>query len=210
MSAVQSKRQRPERLSESVGDDLRHRIESGEWKPSERLPGEHELAAHYGVSRATIRTALRVLDSRGLAVTLHGRGTFATASTGAVSSDLHRLESMSRTIERLNRKPGMNYRTIAIRSAEPGEAAGLTIKAGMPILATEREITADGEVVAYSHDAIPLDVLGDDFDVRSVTGSMFGLLEERGIEVTTAITGIHASAGEDIGWGAHPQGTLFV
>ena len=198
------------KLSEAVAEDLRRRLEEGEWNPSERLPGEHELAATYGVSRATIRTALRAVDSRGLTVTLHGLGTFATAATRAVPADLQRLESISATIVRLERRPGTTFRTISIREGTPRETAALDIAVGAPVLSTQREITADDEIVAYSHDTIPRDVLATDFDVRMVSGSLFNLLDRHDVHVTSALTGIHASTGHEIGWGDQPRGTLYV
>src|SRR5690606_8131127 len=65
-------------LSESVAADLRRRIAQGEWANGDRLPSEHALSEHYGVSRATIRTALQDLESRGMTVTRRGVGTFVT------------------------------------------------------------------------------------------------------------------------------------
>lgn len=197
-------------LSEALADDLRERLEVGEWKVGEKLPTEHELAAHYQVSRATVRTALKALDGRGLTVTIHGLGTFATAATQVVSADLQRLESISETIVRMGRVPSSTFRAIFIREATEHERAALSIPERASVMATHREITADGEVVAYSHDAIPMDVLGDDFDLRSVDGSLFTLLEGRDVEVRSSLTGIHASCGAEIGWGDHPDGALYV
>jgi len=198
------------KLSEAVAEDLRDRIERGEWKVGEKLPSEHELAAHYEVSRATVRTALMALDGRGLTTTIHGLGTFATAATQVVSADLQRLESVSETIVRMGRVPSSAFRSISIRDATEHEGTALSIPQGTPVMSTHREIMADGEVVAYSHDVIPMAVLGDDFDVRSVDGSMFTLLADREVEVRSSLTGIHASRGDDIGWGEHPDDALYV
>jgi GntR family transcriptional regulator len=204
------RRPKGEKLSAAVAESLRQRLEAGEWGPRERLPSEHELGATYGVSRATVRTALHALDSRGLTVTVHGVGTFATPATRIVSADLHRLESISQTIVRMGREPGSTFRSIAIRPATAREAATLGLKPNDPVVFTQREITADGELVAYSHDALPRDVLAVDFDVRTVTGSLFALLERHGVEVRSSLTEIHASRGAEIGWGDHDDETLFV
>ncbi|HRD99781.1 MAG TPA: GntR family transcriptional regulator [Ilumatobacteraceae bacterium] len=197
-------------LSERLADSLRVRLEAGEWRPSERLPTEHELAAAYGVSRATVRTALRALDSRGLIVTRRGLGTFAAAVTSAVSANLQRLESMSETIRRLGRKPGSNFRSIQIRAATDCEIEALLLQPGTSVLATHREITADDDVVAYSHEVLPVDLLGADFDIRSVAGSMFGVMDAHGVVAASALTNLHASRGEEIGWGEHPADALFL
>lgn len=203
-------RTRTAKLSDRVADDLRRRLEQAEWAVNEKLPTELELAEHYGVSRATIRTALHVLDRRGLTITSHGIGTFVTAAGGVVSADLAQLESISQTIVRMDRVPSSTFRTITVRDATEIETAKLLLPPGSPVLFTQREILADGEVVAYSHDAIPMAVLGGDVDLRSVDGSMFVLLERHGVNVRSSVTDIHASHGEDVGWGDLDDATLFV
>jgi DNA-binding FadR family transcriptional regulator len=51
---------------------LRAQILSGELKPGDRLPVEPDLSAQYGVSRSTVREALRVLSSQHLVTTTRG------------------------------------------------------------------------------------------------------------------------------------------
>ena len=54
--------------SERVSADLRRRIQAGEWKPGEAIPSVTALVAAYGVSRATVHKAVRVLVAEGLLV----------------------------------------------------------------------------------------------------------------------------------------------
>lgn len=82
----------PERLSV----DLERLILEGQLAPGERIPSERELAEHFGVSRPSIRDALRELESRGFIDRKPGRGTIvlspgersamATRMTSAVNS----------------------------------------------------------------------------------------------------------------------------
>jgi DNA-binding FadR family transcriptional regulator len=57
---------------EQVADQLLQMINSGELKPGDRLPSEAELAADFGVSRTTVREALRILATRNLIQTRKG------------------------------------------------------------------------------------------------------------------------------------------
>jgi DNA-binding FadR family transcriptional regulator len=59
---------------EQVADQLRELIMTGELAPGERLPNEALLAREFGVSRATIREALRVLAAQNLLRTAKGAG----------------------------------------------------------------------------------------------------------------------------------------
>lgn len=58
---------------------LRAKIESGEWEPDRPMPTEMALAERFGVSRTTIREALRALTRDGLIVRHRGRGSFVRA-----------------------------------------------------------------------------------------------------------------------------------
>lgn len=65
----------PRLLSDQVADDIRAEIAAGHYKG--RLPGEDELSADiYGVSRGTVRRAIKVLVDEGTVIIQHGRGTF--------------------------------------------------------------------------------------------------------------------------------------
>jgi DNA-binding FadR family transcriptional regulator len=57
---------------QTLADDLRGQITSGLLRPGERLPTEPELCVRSGVSRSTVREALRLLASQHLIVTTRG------------------------------------------------------------------------------------------------------------------------------------------
>lgn len=61
---------------QQVANQLQKLIVSGHWAKGERLPGEIELAKQFGVSRSTLREALRALSSAGLVQIRHGEGSF--------------------------------------------------------------------------------------------------------------------------------------
>ena len=64
---------RPSRAPDVVAATLRRRILSGELAPGDSLPTEGELITQLGVSRETVRMALRLLDAEGLTATSQGR-----------------------------------------------------------------------------------------------------------------------------------------
>ncbi len=212
-SNVASQRIDPERFrtrADWVSADLRRRLSAGEWAPGERLPTEQTLSGDYQASRATIRTALRDLDGQGLIAARRGSGTYVLAAAAAdVSADLRRLESLSETIKRHGLEPTMEFRSVAIRPATENETVRLGLGAGAEVLATERALLVDGEVFAYSYDAIPRRLLNDSFDIRQVDGSMFALLDEFDVSVVTAHTDVHVETGAGTAWGADP-GAAFL
>mgnify|MGYP001244685147 CR=1 FL=1 len=68
-------------LAEQMADDLTEAIVSGELPPGSMLPIEPALAERFGVSRAVVRDATRMLAARGLVDARHGRGVFVTKSS---------------------------------------------------------------------------------------------------------------------------------
>src|SRR5689334_2710627 len=59
-----------------TADDLRRRIQEGEFLPGGRLPTEDQLMARYKVSQPTVRAAVGVLRAEGLVESRHGLGVF--------------------------------------------------------------------------------------------------------------------------------------
>jgi DNA-binding FadR family transcriptional regulator len=83
---------------EQVHAHLRELILSGELARGQRLPTEVALAAHFGVSRGTVREALRLLVSDGLVRTAKGTGGGSYVTLPTVD---HLSEFMERNIELL-------------------------------------------------------------------------------------------------------------
>lgn len=70
----------PRTIADQVADQLRRLINSGEFKPGDKIPGERELALRMGVGRPAVREALRELKAQGLLVS--GRGARGTVVAG--------------------------------------------------------------------------------------------------------------------------------
>lgn len=64
--------------STEVKSQLRRAIESGDYKPGEQLPSERELGEMFGVSRVSVREAIRALEAIGLVEVYQGRGCFVS------------------------------------------------------------------------------------------------------------------------------------
>jgi GntR family transcriptional regulator, transcriptional repressor for pyruvate dehydrogenase complex len=64
------------RLAEEIADRIRRLLRDGTLPSDRPLPSERSLAQRFGVSRGSIRDALRMLETIGLLDTRHGQGTF--------------------------------------------------------------------------------------------------------------------------------------
>ncbi|VVT14442.1 Histidine utilization repressor [Sphingomonas sp. EC-HK361] len=63
-------------IERRIRSDIEARIHSGEWRPGDRIPFEHELVATYGCARATVGKALGTLARSGLIERRRKAGSF--------------------------------------------------------------------------------------------------------------------------------------
>jgi DNA-binding FadR family transcriptional regulator len=96
---------RVRKAHEQISDQLRELIATGELAPGQRLPNEAALAEQFGVSRATVREALRSLSSQSLIRTVKGQrgGSFVT-----VPSVDHIAEFLRSGVGLLSRSEGIS------------------------------------------------------------------------------------------------------
>jgi DNA-binding FadR family transcriptional regulator len=86
------------RMSEAIVEQIRALIRGEQLRPGDRLPSERDLGERMGVSRVTVREALRVLEASGLIEIRVGArgGAFVTApSSSRIGSGLADLISLS-------------------------------------------------------------------------------------------------------------------
>lgn len=187
-------------LPQQLADSLRARIRAKEWDPGAQLPTEAELVAHYRVSRATVRQAIKDLESQGLVAVHRGRGTFMADSAG-IHAGMQKLSSISATIAEMGMKPSMRYRRRTIRRATEPELSQFDLPAGAEVLDIQRKILADGQTVAFSYDVLPRWAFPVDFRSSQLRGSVFGFLAEHdGPRPTRAVAQVHAVRSDLIGW----------
>jgi GntR family histidine utilization transcriptional repressor len=63
-------------LDQRIRSDIEARIRSGEWRPGDRIPFEHQLVTTYGCSRATVSKAIEALARTGLIERRRKAGSF--------------------------------------------------------------------------------------------------------------------------------------
>lgn len=198
-------------LASRIAEHLRGDLSAGTYGPGSRLPTEAQLSENFGVSRPTVRAALRELEALGLVQTQHGVGTFVVEQP-AVRAGLEGMDSITDSIRATGKVPGMVYATRLLRPVLPEEAAFMGVSGDTEVLELRRKLLADGEVVAYSYDLLPATLLPDGFDIQTLEGSLFAFL--RGvlrIEPDHGVAEVHAVHSDHVGWGDEAKAhDLFV
>lgn len=133
-----------------VASALAEQIRGGEYGPGDLLPSEPELTRRFGVSRHTVRAALRSLSEKGLIVSQRGRGTIVQAPT-PVPRYNHACNSVEDVLQYAAATP---RRVISARRliVDGALAATLGCAAGYPWweIHTSRQREPGGPVVASS------------------------------------------------------------
>lgn len=195
MKPLRDNRSLPAQLAEV----LRARITSGEWAPGEQLPSEQALADEAGISRPTVRAALRQLASSGLVRVRQGAGTFVTARGPGVVAGLQELRSMSEIISEQRANSKVSYRLRELRAATAEEAEYFDAEPPFQVIAIERSFVSGDEVIALEWSMVNAELLPD-LEPSDIAGSIFALLEPRGLLPDQAIATVHAVNDDTIAW----------
>jgi GntR family transcriptional regulator len=150
----------PRLRSVSVQDELKQRIDRGEFPAGARLPSEPDLAAELQVSRATLREALRAMESEGLLRRRQGSGTFV-AERPRMANSLDMNFGVTDAIRAAGMRAGIANGRHWVEPAAADEAALLALEPGQDVLVLERVRTAEGNPVVLSRDVLPAGLIGD-------------------------------------------------
>jgi len=140
---------------------LAERITKGEWEPGDMLPTEEQLQEQYGLSRTTVRQALRELELEGLISRHRGRGTFVSRPKISHSPDPHFNLTAYLTGEGM--RPGWQIISAGWIPATGEVAERLSCKAGQRVYQLRRLRLANDEPIGY-HIAHVIPSLGETID----------------------------------------------
>ncbi|MFB6466701.1 GntR family transcriptional regulator [Cytobacillus sp. Hz8] len=158
-----------------VIDRLKQDIEHGNYKEKEKLPSEFDLAKQLGVSRATLREALRILEEENVIIRRHGVGTFVN-SRPLFTSGIEQLQSVTAMIEQAGMKPGTIFLSSEKHVVTEEDMRRFSCSKEDSMVVIERVRTANGDPVVYCVDKIPENILPA--RISPIETSIFGILED--------------------------------
>ncbi|MDX1886983.1 GntR family transcriptional regulator [Mycolicibacterium sp. 120270] len=165
-------------LADRLRDELLDEITSAQLKPGTKLPTEGELSKRFGVSRATVREAVRGLVEAGYVIRRRGSGSYV-AERRRMPHGLDSTLSYLAMIESAGSHAGMRVLDAVYEQSAKIDSV-LQLKRGEKVLAVERVRTADDQPVIYSRDRIPARLLDENLDLRNLDPSLFALLRSSG------------------------------
>ncbi len=143
-----------EQLKLLIKNDIVNKV----YKPGEKMPTEIELGERYGVSRITVRRAVKELENEGLLTCKQGKGTFVNHQK--IRSQILDLGGFIETAL----KPGSRTTRVlskAVVQATEKVAGFLNIKEGTEILQVKRLLLEDDSPMVIDIAYFPLDIFPD-------------------------------------------------
>ncbi|MHA7273907.1 GntR family transcriptional regulator [Arthrobacter sp. TMT4-20] len=159
-------------LWKRVSADLLSELQRGTFDA--RFPGELELAQRYGVSRGTIRAALRPLRDAGHVNAHPGRMSRVQAGGNTAFGPLYSLLASVRD-------SGMEHRSVVLQqeiTQSPATATLLSLKQDAEFFHLTRVRFADEEPIALDEVWMPADIAGGLVDSDFTRNSLYGELEK--------------------------------
>ena len=159
-------------------------ITSGRLKPGDRLPTERSFCTQFGVSRATVRRALRRLSEEGFIDANVGRGSFVRG--GPLTEPPNALMSFTELARARGMKPSARVLEQNVRPATPEEANVFGIDVQELVFDLERLRLLDNAPVAIDRTRIPMIIAPSLADLDFSDASIYAALESAGAAPTMA------------------------
>jgi GntR family transcriptional regulator len=182
-----------EPLPAQIARRLADSIHGGEPAVGTRLPSEPQLAGLFGVSRNTVREAVRQLIAEGIVESRKGVGTFVRSDGRHVAlpveTGIEELTSTTELIRSAGYDPGCRDYELEVIRASTEVSAALELEPETFVYRLSRVRLADREAVMFCEDFLPVARI-DEAVMRGFAGagSLFAFLEQHGMSVKVART----------------------
>ncbi len=146
--------------------------------PGERLLTEPKLARKLGVSRSTLREAMRAFEAQGRIRRQQGIGTFVVEQSPVIESGLEKLESIESLARRINLPVSMGWMKVEKIEADEKQAESLHVPLKQMLLKLSRIIRVEKRPVAFLVDMLPESLISKESLNNGFTGSVLDLIHK--------------------------------
>jgi GntR family transcriptional regulator len=150
-------------------------IEGGRWAPDAQLPTEDELARRFGVSKITVRQALRELAGEGFIRREQGRGTFVERRR--LQQGPRELTSFTDEMRSHGLVPASRVLEQGDSAAPPAVAGALGIAQDARVFRLRRLRLANREPMGVQTAYIPLDLVPGIAEIKFAGASLYDVLQ---------------------------------
>lgn len=164
-----------------------------------RLPGEIEFADALGVSRPTIRDALKEFEQEGVIFKVQGKGTFLNPHALKMEITLNPAFEFGQIIEKSGYQAEVELLNVAVGEVDDSLTRALNLRPKESIVQSKKVFYADQNPVIYCEDFFAKNLIRGEFRKEDLGQSIFEyLLKNAGIVVTHDIVEVAAAISRDI------------
>ncbi len=163
---------------EEIAEDIKSKIEVGEYLPNDQVPLEKEMCEKYSVSRITIKKAMDQLVMKGLVVKRRGSGTFVKDIDNKEVYDIstsNQFEGFTKTFS--DKKIISKIVEFKIINAKDEIADKLKISEDEFVYYIVRARYADGVPYVMEYTYMPIDIIPG-IKIDTLKGSIYEYIEE--------------------------------
>ena len=169
-------------------EEIRNFIIEKKLEAGDFLPSENELCQLLGISRGTLREAMRLLEDEGTVLRKQGIGTIISHRANPIQSTLDINEGNTEMIQGKGMKPGTRDAHFEVAPATKLVARELHLKPGDSVMVLTRIRTADDIPMAYTIDYLPTSIVTGNLADQFRGQSLYQYLEdELGFQLSNSL-----------------------
>jgi GntR family transcriptional regulator len=186
-------------LALQLRDRLRQLMRERFYRIGDQFPSEESLSQMFGVSRATVREALKLLEEEKIITVRHGLGRFVAFDPNSwISEDVTRLESVTEMANNLGFDLETEVLSFQPETPSPKVAAHLHLTPQEGVFVLKRYRKAAGEIIIYSIDTFPQSLAAQQPQSSDFKGSLVALMENSwGARLSYSRTTLSATTADD-------------
>ncbi|TGB03765.1 phosphonate metabolism transcriptional regulator PhnF [Halobacillus salinus] len=178
-----------------IQEDLKQRMDSGEFVPGTMIPSERELSEHYDVSRMTVRQAMTNMVNDGYLYREKGKGTFIAEQK--IEQPLQGMTSFTEDMKQRGMEASSRLISFETIPATVEIAKKLNLDESEDVFRVQRIRSADQKPMAVETTFLPVTLLPE-LTEEIVQGSLYQYVEDKlGLSIEKATQMIEATVADD-------------
>ncbi len=159
-----------------IHNQIKHDIENHVYKVGDRIPAERQLSVRFGVSRMTLRQAIKTLEEEGILERRLGSGTYVASQK--VQEKMSGIMSFTEITKANGQVPSSKLISYQVGNPSLSEKERLALKQYENVLRMERIRYADDVPICYEVVTVPY-YLVKDFSKEDISSHLYETLEKR-------------------------------